>query len=74
MKNGLPFNQVCFFLCLQECSRFGLQDATRLISNMCYEKEVFYHTLALGSRPRQGLASGVGQEEAWESHLMLLRV
>ncbi len=30
-------------------------------------------TLALGSRPRQGLARVQAKNEAWESHFMLLR-
>ncbi len=31
-------------------------------------------TLVLGSRPRQGLTRGAGEEEAWESYLMLPKV
>jgi hypothetical protein len=41
MRSGLPSNQVCFFLCLQECSRFGFKMLQGLFSSMCFREEVF---------------------------------
>ncbi len=47
------------------------QWVVRNLCNMNKLEHTFITTLALGSRPRQGLARVRGKREAWESHIML---